>query len=48
MDAFIRGVVDLIILSKLLKLDKDMNVDFGFCRIHLVHKSINYQYRRDF
>lgn len=48
MDAFIRGVVDLIILSKYYKLDKDMNIDFGFARINLVHKSINYQYRRDF
>jgi hypothetical protein len=41
-DAFIQGIVDLIALSDFIFLDKDLIVDFHFCKISMVHKSISY------
>jgi hypothetical protein len=40
LDAFINGVINLIILSPLYILDKDLVIDFGFCKISMEHKSI--------
>ncbi len=40
LDAFINGVINLIILSIFLKKDKDLVLDFGFCKINIEHKSI--------
>ena len=47
-DAFICAIVDLVALSSCIFIDKDLQIDFGFCKISIVHKSIKYRYQDNF